>query len=185
MKGPRPPLPDFALFPQRDLQNRPGQCAPAGLRRYRAEARHPSPERQRHRRLGRYRWRWQTGPHRFRQRRLHPRLPQRGRQIHRRDRRGRARQSALGLLAQPDRLRQRRLARPLHFAEWLERPDAAICSSTTSTANSPMCRRRAAPMIPVRASSPLWGDLDNDGWLDLVIANGVLQEGSVTADLSQ
>jgi len=26
----------------------------------------------------------------------------------------------------------------------------------------------------------LWGDLDNDGWLDLVIANGVLQEGSVT-----
>ena len=25
----------------------------------------------------------------------------------------------------------------------------------------------------------LWGDLDNDGWLDLVIANGVLQEGSV------
>jgi tetratricopeptide (TPR) repeat protein len=26
----------------------------------------------------------------------------------------------------------------------------------------------------------LWGDLDNDGWLDLVVANGVLQEGSVT-----
>jgi tetratricopeptide (TPR) repeat protein len=26
----------------------------------------------------------------------------------------------------------------------------------------------------------LWGDLDNDGFLDLVIANGVLQEGSVT-----
>jgi len=26
----------------------------------------------------------------------------------------------------------------------------------------------------------LWGDLDNDGWLDLVIANGVLQEGSTT-----
>jgi tetratricopeptide (TPR) repeat protein len=26
----------------------------------------------------------------------------------------------------------------------------------------------------------LWGDLDNDGWLDVVIANGVLQEGSVT-----
>jgi tetratricopeptide (TPR) repeat protein len=26
----------------------------------------------------------------------------------------------------------------------------------------------------------LWGDLDNDGLLDLVIANGVLQEGSVT-----
>ena len=25
----------------------------------------------------------------------------------------------------------------------------------------------------------LWGDLDNDGWLDLVIANGVLQDGSV------
>jgi hypothetical protein len=25
----------------------------------------------------------------------------------------------------------------------------------------------------------LWGDLDNDGWLDIVIANGVLQEGSV------
>ena len=31
----------------------------------------------------------------------------------------------------------------------------------------------------------LWGDLDNDGWLDLVIANGVLQEGSTHADLSQ
>jgi tetratricopeptide (TPR) repeat protein len=26
----------------------------------------------------------------------------------------------------------------------------------------------------------LWGDLDNDGWLDLVVANGVLHEGSVT-----
>jgi hypothetical protein len=26
----------------------------------------------------------------------------------------------------------------------------------------------------------LWADLDNDGWLDLVVANGVLQEGSVT-----
>jgi tetratricopeptide (TPR) repeat protein len=26
----------------------------------------------------------------------------------------------------------------------------------------------------------LWGDLDNDGWPDVVIANGVLQEGSVT-----
>ncbi len=26
----------------------------------------------------------------------------------------------------------------------------------------------------------LWGDLDNDGWLDFVVANGVLQEGSVT-----
>ncbi len=26
----------------------------------------------------------------------------------------------------------------------------------------------------------LWGDLDNDGWLDLVVANGVLKEGSVT-----
>jgi tetratricopeptide (TPR) repeat protein len=26
----------------------------------------------------------------------------------------------------------------------------------------------------------LWGDLDNDGWLDLVVANGVLQEGTVT-----
>ena len=25
----------------------------------------------------------------------------------------------------------------------------------------------------------LWGDLDNDGWLDLVIANGVLKDGSV------
>ncbi len=25
----------------------------------------------------------------------------------------------------------------------------------------------------------LWGDLDNDGWLDVVIANGVLKEGSV------
>ncbi|HEY1342265.1 MAG TPA: FG-GAP-like repeat-containing protein, partial [Bryobacteraceae bacterium] len=25
----------------------------------------------------------------------------------------------------------------------------------------------------------VWGDLDNDGWLDVVIANGVLQEGSV------
>jgi len=25
----------------------------------------------------------------------------------------------------------------------------------------------------------LWGDLDNDGWLDMVIANGVLKEGSV------
>ncbi len=26
----------------------------------------------------------------------------------------------------------------------------------------------------------LWGDLDNDGWLDVVIANGVLKDGSVT-----
>ena len=26
----------------------------------------------------------------------------------------------------------------------------------------------------------LWGDLDNDGWLDFVVANGVLKEGSVT-----
>jgi tetratricopeptide (TPR) repeat protein len=26
----------------------------------------------------------------------------------------------------------------------------------------------------------LWGDLDNDGWLDFVVANGVLREGSVT-----
>jgi tetratricopeptide (TPR) repeat protein len=26
----------------------------------------------------------------------------------------------------------------------------------------------------------LWGDLDNDGWLDVVVANGVLMEGSVT-----
>jgi tetratricopeptide (TPR) repeat protein len=26
----------------------------------------------------------------------------------------------------------------------------------------------------------LWADLDNDGWLDLVIANGVLKDGSVT-----
>jgi tetratricopeptide (TPR) repeat protein len=26
----------------------------------------------------------------------------------------------------------------------------------------------------------VWGDLDNDGWLDLVVANGVLHEGSVT-----
>jgi tetratricopeptide (TPR) repeat protein len=25
----------------------------------------------------------------------------------------------------------------------------------------------------------VWGDLDNDGWLDIVIANGVLQDGSV------
>ena len=25
----------------------------------------------------------------------------------------------------------------------------------------------------------LWGDLDNDGWLDLVVANGVLKDGSV------
>jgi tetratricopeptide (TPR) repeat protein len=25
----------------------------------------------------------------------------------------------------------------------------------------------------------LWGDLDNDGWLDLVIANGVLKDGSI------
>ena len=25
----------------------------------------------------------------------------------------------------------------------------------------------------------VWGDLDNDGWLDLVIANGVLKDGSV------
>ena len=40
--------------------------------------------------------------------------------------------------------------------------------------------KRSGTDDPGSGFCALWGDLDNDGWLDLVVANGVLQDGSVT-----